>query len=420
MRRAKRRRTAGPDGSAESAAGSTSGETMSAAAVRWERLSRSLLFGGKGAGLGVAGVARHVAGVQAQSVVPAALAVWNRTGGACSLARFREEVFRRGAAAVRVWGPRGTLHVLHGDDWPAVAALVGPKQTRAAMTAARSGRLIDAGGEDAEEQLRRARDHVAATLLKAPHRATRESLADAGLDQRLRYRSFMLATYGGHGCLVQESDGATSELAGRAHWLGAGSAAHAGFGAGGMDEAAAARALAARYFAAFGPAEAGDFAFWAGCGMREARAAAARLVEDGELAEVPGRPGVFRQAGDEEERDEAAPPPDDEWPVRLLGRFDATLLAHRDKGWVVDEAWRRAVWSKNADIVATILVGGRVAGTWSHALGAGGVSFTLRPFGAALAARAREAAEDEARRMAGTFFELPFAGCEEAVRAKPP
>ncbi len=58
------------------------------------------------------------------------------------------------------------------------------------------------------------------------------------------------------------------------------------------------------------------------------------------------------------------PPPRDEWPVRLLGRFDPCLLPHQSKEWVVSERYRQRIWTKNADTFAAVLTHGRIRGFW--------------------------------------------------------
>ncbi|MCB9462386.1 MAG: winged helix DNA-binding domain-containing protein [Candidatus Eisenbacteria bacterium] len=42
-------------------------------------------------------------------------------------------------------------------------------------------------------------------------------------------------------------------------------------------------------------------------------------------------------------------------------------MAHADKSWTVpDEAERRKVWLRFADVAAVVLAGGRVVATWRH------------------------------------------------------
>ena len=153
-----------------------------------------------------------------------------------------------------------------------------------------------------------------------------------------------------------------------------------------------------RYLAAFGPATVDDLVAYVGRGRG-------------------GGIGAWRDAikalGDEvvELRDEAgrvlfdlesAPRPgaDAEAPPRLLARWDSLLLSHapRARDRVIEDRHRSAVFSKNADVLPTLLVDGKVAGTWELARNDATAHIRLRPFGR-LAPRDREALEAEAERM---------------------
>ncbi len=58
------------------------------------------------------------------------------------------------------------------------------------------------------------------------------------------------------------------------------------------------------------------------------------------------------------------PSPELPAPVRLLAEFDATLLAHADRTRAMTEPIRRQV-CQGAAVVATVLVDGTVAATWT-------------------------------------------------------
>ncbi|MCV0403068.1 MAG: winged helix DNA-binding domain-containing protein [Chloroflexi bacterium] len=138
------------------------------------------------------------------------------------------------------------------------------------------------------------------------------------------------------------------------------------------------RHVARRYLEAFGPASIDDLVAFVGRG--------------------PGGAGVWRRAvealGDQlvtltDESGatvydlEAAPRPDEDIPAppRLLARWDSLLLSHHPKrrGRVLDDGNRAAVFSRNADVLPTFLVDGRVAGTWGLDRDEKVVTITLRP-----------------------------------------
>ena len=155
--------------------------------------------------------------------------------------------------------------------------------------------------------------------------------------------------------------------------------------------------VARRYLAAFGPATIDDLVAYVGRGR--------------------GGIGVWRDAiaalGDEviQLRDEAgrilldlesAPRPgaEVEAPPRLLARWDSVLLSHAPKarGRVIAARDRAAVFSKNADVLPTLLIDGTVAGTWDLVRSDAATRIELRPFGR-LGLADRLALESEAERM---------------------
>ena len=50
--------------------------------------------------------------------------------------------------------------------------------------------------------------------------------------------------------------------------------------------------------------------------------------------------------------------------VRLLPKFDALIMGHKDKTRFMDEAARKRVFLPAAEVSATVLVDGRVEGVW--------------------------------------------------------
>lgn len=164
-----------------------------------------------------------------------------------------------------------------------------------------------------------------------------------------------------------------------------------------IDLAAAHAHVVRRYLAAFGPATIDDLVAYVGRGRggigawRDAIAALGDEVIQ------------FRDEGGRTLLDlESAPRPgvDAEAPPRLLARWDSLLLSHAPKARdrVIADRHRAAVFSKNADVLPTLLIDGMVAGTWELARTDGATRIELRPFGR-LAGADRRALEGEADRM---------------------
>ena len=130
--------------------------------------------------------------------------------------------------------------------------------------------------------------------------------------------------------------------------------------------------LVLRHLRAFGPATPADVQAWSG--MKGLRA----VVQDlrGELVELRDARGrtLF------DVPDGPRPGEDVPAPVRLLGEFDALLLAHADRTRIVSDEHRKGLVTKNLRVRATLLVDGMVAGTWTVARRRGRVTLALAPF----------------------------------------
>lgn len=146
--------------------------------------------------------------------------------------------------------------------------------------------------------------------------------------------------------------------------------------------------LVRRYLGAFGPATVAEAANWAGLHPRRLAPAIERiklrrfLAEDGaELIDLPRAP---------------LPDPETPAPVRFLPTWDATLLAHARRTGILPEEHRPKVFNtRTPQSVSTVLVDGRVAGTWRYEKG----RVKTEPFGRIDASARRELSE-EADRLA--------------------
>jgi winged helix DNA-binding protein len=155
-----------------------------------------------------------------------------------------------------------------------------------------------------------------------------------------------------------------------------------------LDEEAALEHLIRRYLGGFGPASANDVAAFTGVPVAVLKPALARMTlrrfvdERGkELLDVEGAP---------------LPGPETPAPVRFLPTWDAVLLVHARRTGILDEAYRKIIFSVRApQSFPTFLVDGRVAGTWKHAEG----RVVLDPF-EPLDNATRRALDDEADRLA--------------------
>ena len=140
------------------------------------------------------------------------------------------------------------------------------------------------------------------------------------------------------------------------------------------DRDAAITELARRHARAHPPAGPEDFAAWSGIGLRDARRAYEQIAGDLDEVEVLGRSAWVPRGL------EPAPPH-----VRLLPAFDGILLGHRDRELIVRPEHARDVLPGGGILRPTLLVDGRVEGTWRLERGRPRVS----AFGAASGPRRR-------------------------------
>jgi len=135
-------------------------------------------------------------------------------------------------------------------------------------------------------------------------------------------------------------------------------------------------ALASWYFQAHGPAAFEDWAWWNGLPAARSRAAFERAQGDLEEVTVEGWPALFVPKGaldqSESPRDRAQDGPT----VRLVPYEEAAIKAYRaTRQRFFDPAHAERSHTLFGEVLPTILVDGRVAGTWSS--GAGGWSNAL-------------------------------------------
>ena len=323
---------------------------MSGEVALREGRARRLLVSAQGlagpereAAAGVADVARAVVGLQAQDLHAAGLGFRARSAGArasdVAAARAGEH------SVVRVWCMRGTLHLVAAEDARWLVALLGP------VGLARGRRRRAELGVSSPAAVAAVRATLAASGPLTRHelaervRSLGVRLAD---DPQTAVHLVACAALEGHVCEAG-SRGAEPLYALTEDWLGpAGPPAE-------RDSALA--ELARRYVKAHPPAAPEDLAAWSGLGLRDSRRAFAAIA--GELEEVrvlDHRAWVQRGL--------TAAAPDGTPGVRLLPAFDGLLLGHRDRSLTVRPEHARDVLPGGGVLRPTVLVDGRVEGTW--------------------------------------------------------
>jgi hypothetical protein len=274
-----------------------------------------------------AAAARAVAGVQAQDVRAAALALRSRVPG---LRRADVD----GSGLVRTWTVRGTVHLVDPSDLPWLQAAVGPRN-RARF--------------DAEMRKRGDRDAAVAMLDDIVALLSERPLDRAGLLRELAAR--------GHPGLRQRSINVLMPWA-AAQGLVAGlpdGRYRAAQPPAPVDDDQALATLARRYLAGYGPAAAADLASWSGLPIVTARRALAALDHTEAAGDLLALPGTL----------DTAPPPAP--PALLLAAFDTIMLGYRTREPVVAAGDDRRILPGGGMLRPAVLIGGQAAGTWTLA-----------------------------------------------------
>jgi hypothetical protein len=327
-----------------------------------------------------------LAGVQAQIVPAAGLSIRARTRGFTHAQL--ERMLYDDRTLVKLWGQRHTLHLYPTSEWPLVHAAMSVRETWWERQVRQHGGDLDvhrAMVDRIERLLRRRR-----TLGRSDLRSAKLGVSDE-----------MLSSWGGvfaelvrRGHAVHaKPEGSEGRFAHRTHW--------ARDLAWTPPEAEDANVrLVQRYLHAYGPSSIQDVAYWRGCRVGDAARWVRRL--GGSVATVEWRGRDCFVLSDDLEALVAKPPSKDEWPTRMLYRFEPYLLAHREKGWAVPDAHYARVWRPAGHIEGIVLAAGSAVATWRYERDHRGFVIDVRPF-ARLARNVVRAVETESEDVARYF-----------------
>ncbi|KAI8588385.1 winged helix DNA-binding domain-containing protein [Geranomyces variabilis] len=373
--------------------------SVTADQVRYHRLRASYLVGSDLQGpAGLTFLAAAHFGIQAQESTSAYVSLYQRiaAGAAAwdakdhkhndaaaagpsppSLDQFRDW-FMSNTGLIRIWGQRATLQIYDSADWPYVCAAVGAGVIQNRITSVCSGNVT---GRDSTPELSAARETVSALLAQGKLVAATD-FVKLGFSPKLVYSVFMCCTVEGLGARHDHGAGTVSLLAPRS--VVAPEEEYPWRTVSTLDALAEA---ARRYFKTYGPAMEEDFRYYMGVSARPSKEAVALLLATGEISTVivsppsSDAPAVETPTTGKAKKAKAGgayyvassslplllqPVPDvAQWPPRLLYRFDPLLLAHVDKSFWIPAEHKSTTWTKNGIILPTVLIGGRVTGTWT-------------------------------------------------------
>jgi hypothetical protein len=334
--------------------------------------------------LGPAAVAGVLCGAHAQVLSAAELSIGRRVAGAT-----RADVQRalwKERTLVKTFGPRGTVHLLATADLPmwtgALSALPSsvpahPDPVR--FTPRQAEEVLAATGEalaDAELTVDELTEQIVERT--GPWAGEETMAAFGGWWPRWRQ---LTSTAAHHGVLCfGPTRGSRVTYTHPRRWL-------PGFRP--EDGEVALRTLVTRYLYAYGPATPQHLARWLGIPPRRAVALFDELAGELEQVEVDGVPG-WTLAGD------TSTPPRPHRGIRLLGYFDAFVVAGQPREWLYPgaAATRGLTPTGQAGNYPVLLVDGVVGGVWHQRRSGRRLAVTVEPLGE-LTATHRRQLEDE-------------------------
>lgn len=333
-------------------------------------------------------VVRHLGAVQAQDYLASLWAIGLRLPKATE-ADIEQAITER--QMVRTWPMRGTIHYVAPEDVRWMLGLLTPR-----VIARSAGRYREL--ELDQQVFARSREVLTQALQggKALSRnAIYEALGRAGISTASSRGLHILGHLAQQGLICfgpragkQPTFVLLDEWVPKSRTLG-------------REEALA--ELARRYFESHGPATLQDFMWWSGLTAAEAKAGLGAV--EGELAQVrlEGSGYWFAQGP----RAKGTPPT-----AHLLPFFDEFLVAYKDRSAALEALYLRQVNAGGGLLNPTVVLEGRVVGTWKRTLKKNAVQVALSLF-APLGKAQIQAIEAAAERYRG-FLGLPllqFSNC---------
>jgi hypothetical protein len=346
---------------------------MSEASLRinWEqalawRVGRQMLRQPEGT---VVDAARRLAGVQAQVMSNAEIAIGIRTAAHPTTVR---EALWTDKKLVKTWAMRGTLHLLPSDELPTWVSALRAKEQRA-----RRGKAWERYHGITVEQLNSITETVGQVLRNEP--MTREELGavvasttgDRALSDVIRtgFGGSILKSAAANGSLCFGPDrGRNVTFVSPREWLSVAWKE--------PDIDVSMRQLVHRFLDGYGPASAADFAHWWGVPPADGKKLFRPLTKDLVPAELDGEVVWMTASG--AEALSSTPRLLDH--VRLVPGFDTYVFAprgHRRHTW--PEGLHHRISRTAGWITPALVVDGRVAGVWDYDRKGDSVTVEIEP-----------------------------------------
>jgi hypothetical protein len=330
-------------------------------------------------------VVAAICGMQAQVMSSVGLAMWARIEGLTPV-DVRDALWKR-RRLVKTWAMRGTLHVLHADDYVRWQRALGAYAHHTKPGWFQRCGLAPQELDETVAAIGRALGRRLLTRDQLAHEVTRV-VGTFELGDILRQRwGWMLkpAAFNGQLCFAP-SIGVNVRFARPDVWLGR--ALRSDSRAGWID-------LTRRFLAAYGPATRVDYSRWSGAPLAHTDAMLRSLGPDvTEISLAGARAWVLTADLDELGAAQRCTS------VRLLPAFDQYVIAaspHVQN--LISGGHRKDIFRPQGWISPVLLVDGRIDGIWSYRRDGRRLAVQIRPF-VRLTRRVKREVEVEAQRLA--------------------
>jgi hypothetical protein len=303
---------------------------------------------------------------------------------ACTEADIEQAIADR--TIVRTWPMRGTLHFVSAADMHWMLELLTPPVIAASRRRQEQLELDD-------KTLARCRILIS-NALQGGRKLDRPAIYSLLEDQRVStggqrgYHILWRLAQEGLICFAAR-EGRQPTFALLEEWIGSAKR---------LDREAALATLAKRYFAGHGPATVQDFAWWSGLNLSDARVGL-EMIASTLRQETDGTNVYWLNS---EQTIAVA----ETGAAYLLPGFDEYLLGYNNRQAAIDPKYaQKLIPDNNGRFLPTMVLKGRVIGTWRHTLTKKAVRITLEPF--ALLTKAGRQAFTLAAERYGKFLGLP-------------
>jgi hypothetical protein len=305
---------------------------------------------------------KKVFALQAQDLPSGMLSLWTRNN-ALQAEDIRTAMYQE-RDIVRIWSLRGTLHLLTREDAAWLLPLLGPRFIQS------DRQRFTQLGWDEEKYARGLRLLVGVLVEQGP--LLRSKIVNLFKASDLPYKGqapvhfLYRAVLEGVICEGPEIEGKRA-FTSFDNWIGKPQP---------MDQREALEELFLRYLDGYGPVTMEDMVNWSGLKTSEIREIWEDLEDHVSRVDISGKPALISRKflSDMDRLQQKATG------VRLLPRFDTLLLSYANRNWVVDAEYDKYIRPGGGIIAASVLIDGKIQGTWSTQRRKGAVEVMVNLF----------------------------------------